>query len=314
MTMNDDRPDSQSTQARRRRWKPWILVPAILGAAIGGALAARVTPIYKAEMLIAVVPQRIPESFVPPTISLKLGERLQMISEQILNRTRLERIIQEFDLYKEERQRQIMEDILEAMRANIETNVEASEGGDAVAFRVGFIGTNPRTVMMVTERLATLFIKENMQDRSTLADATSVFLESQLKDVGRRLVQHNKQLGAAREKREPEAETLAIENEVLRATYKDVSAKIEEARIAANLERQHIGEQFKVLDGARLPERPIAPDWPRYIGVGAGGGAAFGLLLLLVAPTRSSSNRRQARHAEAPESNESLSDTPASAS
>ena len=103
MTMNDDRPDSQPTKVRRRRWQPWVLVPTILGAATGGALAARVTPIYKAEMLIAVVPQRIPESYVPPTISLTLGERLQMISEQILNRTRLERIIQEFDLYKEER-------------------------------------------------------------------------------------------------------------------------------------------------------------------------------------------------------------------
>ena len=314
MTMNDDRPDSQSPQARRRRWKPWILVPTILGAAIGGALAARVTPIYKAEVLIAVVPQRVPESFVPPTISLKLGERLQMISEQILNRTRLERIIQEFDLYKEERKRRVMEDIFEAMRADIETNVEASEGGDAVAFRVGFVGTDPRTVMMVTERLATLFINENMQDRSTLADATSVFLESQLKDVGRRLVKQDKELRTAREKRQPEIETLAIENDVLRATYKDLSAKIEEARIAANLERQHIGEQFKVLDGARLPERPIAPDWRRYIGVGAGGGAAFGLLLLLVAPTRSSRNRRQVLHAEASASNESLPDTPASAS
>ena len=313
MTKNDDRPDSESVKVRRRRWKLWIFVPAILGAMVGGALAARVTPIYKAETLIAVVPQRVPESFVPRTISVPLGERLQMISEQILNRTRLERIIQEFDLYQEERKSRVMEDIFEGMRANIETNVEASAGGDAAAFRVGFVGTNPRTVMMVTERLATLFINENLQDRSTLADATSVFLESQLKDLGRRLIQHNKQLGAAREKRGPEAETLAIENEVLRATYKDLSAKIEEARIAANLERQQIGEQFKVLDGARLPERPIAPDWRRYLGIGAGSGAAFGLLLLLVVPTRSSRNRPQEVNAEAPASDESLSETPASA-
>ena len=124
----------------------------------------------------------------------------------------------------------------------------------------------------------------------------------------------NKQLRAAKEKGQPEAETLAIEYEVLQTTFKDLLAKIEESRIAANLERRQIGEQFKLLDPARLPERPIAPDWREYVGIGAGAGAAIGVLVLLLGPTRSSRKRRETPHAEAPASDGSPSEAPVSSS
>ena len=46
----------------------------------------------------------------------------------------------------------------------------------------------------------------------------------------------------------------------LQEQYTDLLRKSEESKIAVNLERRQIGEQFKVIDGARLPERPISPD------------------------------------------------------
>jgi succinoglycan biosynthesis transport protein ExoP len=50
--------------------------------------------------------------------------------------------------------------------------------------------------------------------------------------------------------------------------------------MAANLERRQIGEQFKVVESARLPERPVSPDRVRLNMMGLGGGFAFGLLLI----------------------------------
>ena len=41
--------------------------------------------------------------------------------------------------------------------------------------------------MRVTERLASLFIEENLRDREVLAEDTNQFLESQLDDARRRL-------------------------------------------------------------------------------------------------------------------------------
>src|SRR5688572_12577128 len=58
---------------------------------------------YRAEATVIIVPQRVPEDYVRPTVTAAIDDRLNMISQQILSRTRLERIIQEFNLYQEER-------------------------------------------------------------------------------------------------------------------------------------------------------------------------------------------------------------------
>ena len=43
----------------------------------------------------------------------------------------------------------------------------------------------------------------------------------------------------------------------LQTAYSTLLMKREDSKIAANLERQQIGEQFRVLDPASLPERPF---------------------------------------------------------
>src|SRR5688572_2608785 len=148
---------------RRRAWL--VILPfAIVSAAV--ALVARQLPDqYRSDTLILVVPQRVPESYVRATVTTRIEDRLQSITQQILSRTRLERIIQDFNLYTEERQTGIMEDIVEEMRKDI--NVQIVKGD---AFRVAFVADEARTAMRVTERLASLFIEENLRDREVLAE------------------------------------------------------------------------------------------------------------------------------------------------
>ena len=59
--------------------------------------------------------------------------------------------------------------------------------------------------------------------------------------------------------------------------YTALLRKSEESKIAVQLERRQIGEQFKIIDGARLPERPISPDRVRINMFGILGGLALGL-------------------------------------
>ena len=54
-------------------------------------------------------------------------------------------------------------------------------------------------------------------------------------------------------KRESELVELTRDYTTLQTTYQSLLAKREESKIAANLERRNIGEQFKVLDPARVP-------------------------------------------------------------
>jgi uncharacterized protein involved in exopolysaccharide biosynthesis len=54
--------------------------------------------------------------------------------------------------------------------------------------------------MRVTERLGSLFVQENLEDRQLLADQTNQFLEAQLEEAKRRLLDHEKKLQEFRQR------------------------------------------------------------------------------------------------------------------
>lgn len=181
--------DSLLEIARRRKWL--IVVPALLIATAAAAVIKNLPNLYRSESLILVVPQRVPESYVRSTVTTRIEDRLQAISQQILSRTRLEQIVGDFNLYPRERARQeLMEDIVERMRSE-DIRIDIVKGD---AFRVSYAADDPRIAMRVTERLASLFIDESLRDREILADGTNQFLATQLDESRRHLVQTENKL------------------------------------------------------------------------------------------------------------------------
>ena len=79
--------------------------------------------------------------------------------------------------------------------------------------------------------------------------------------------------------RESELTELMRDYETLQRSYTSLLSKKEEAQVSANLERHQIGEQFKILDPARLPEKPYSPNRPLFYGTGAAIGLGIGLFL-----------------------------------
>jgi polysaccharide chain length determinant protein (PEP-CTERM system associated) len=176
-----------------RKW--FVLIPAVLISA-GTVLWTQSLPNrYMAQTTILVIPQRVPEAFVRSTVTADVTERLATITQQILSRTRLERLIEEFNLYPEERKTLIMEDVIERMRRDIRVDVATPRRNqDTSSFTVIYVGPQPRTVMLVTERISQMFVNENMEERSVQADNTSQFLQAQLDDARRRLTEHDQKL------------------------------------------------------------------------------------------------------------------------
>jgi uncharacterized protein involved in exopolysaccharide biosynthesis len=74
---------------------------------------------------------------------------------------------------------------------------------------------------------------------------------------------------------------LARDYQNTKETYQSLLMKNQEAQQAENLERRQKGEQFKVIDPARIPEKPFSPNIPRnllfgvLLGMGLGFGIAF---------------------------------------
>jgi polysaccharide chain length determinant protein (PEP-CTERM system associated) len=178
-----------------RRRKALIILPFLI-VTIASATAAKLLPNrYRSETLILVVPQRVPESYVRSTVTTRIEDRLESISQQILSHPRLQHLILDFNLYAKQRRQSAMDQVVERMRDDIEVQLVKGE-----AFRVSYVADDARTAMQVTERLASLFIEENLRDREVLAEGTNQFLKSELADARQRLIEHEKKLEAYRGK------------------------------------------------------------------------------------------------------------------
>jgi polysaccharide chain length determinant protein (PEP-CTERM system associated) len=152
---------------------------------------------YRSEALLLVIPQQVPDDYVTPTMTRPIGERLPAITDQILSRSRLEQIIQQLDLYKEYREREVMEDIVARMRADVRTSVTVTanpSSRDVNSFRVIYVSDEAEKARKVTERLASLYIEQNLKERENQADSTSQFLSAQLEEAKRRLIEQEKKL------------------------------------------------------------------------------------------------------------------------
>lgn len=172
--------------ALRRKW--YIIIPLVLSVAVAFGAYKRLPKIYSATTLILVQPQRVPTDYVRPTITDSVTSRLNTISQEILSRTRLETVIQEFNLYANLRSKVPLEEIVETMRRAVEVKVlsRPNDRGQN-SFSVSYEGEEPRTVMMVTNKLASLFIDENLKVREEQAGKTSEFIVKELRDVESKL-------------------------------------------------------------------------------------------------------------------------------
>jgi polysaccharide chain length determinant protein (PEP-CTERM system associated) len=94
----------------------------------------------------------------------------------------------------------IMEDVVEMMRRNVSIQIPPGRNGEPGYFTVGFTAESARMAMQVTERIASQFISESLQDRTVQADQTNQFLETQLEEARRRLLDHERRLQEFRQK------------------------------------------------------------------------------------------------------------------
>ncbi len=244
------RPEDLLRLLLRRAW--FLILPFAVVSAAATILANRLPDQFRSETLILVVPQRVPESYVKSTVTTKIEDRLLSISQQILSRTRLERTILDFDLYKKARATGLMEDVVESMRKDIAIQVVKGD-----AFRIGYIGEDARTVMRVTERLASLFIEENLRDREVLAEGTNQFLESQLDDARRRLIEQEQRLEEYRRRYSGQLPSQLESNlQVIQNTQLQIQTVVE------SLDRD--SDRRLLLDRqiADLEAAPIEPDAP----------------------------------------------------
>jgi polysaccharide biosynthesis transport protein len=165
----------------RRKW--WIIIPALVVPLLVFCVGRKLPKVYKSETLILVAPQKVPTDYVKPTVNGDVSDRLQTLSQQILSRTRLDAVIDEFNLYPQMKKTTTRDQVVERMRSDITVEIVADprpERRSIGAFRISYMGSDPAVVQAVVQRLSSLFISENLKAREMQANGTTAFIEDAL--------------------------------------------------------------------------------------------------------------------------------------
>ena len=129
------------------------------------------------------------------------------------------------------------------------------------------IKRDPRYKELKNQLMATSLEIKRLQDESASISA-----------------QINKYMGRIEQTpaREQDMAGLLREYESTKTAYETLLKKSQGAQQAENLEKRQKGEQFKVIDPARVPEEPFTPDVPKILLIGLFAGLAGGMALAFI--------------------------------
>lgn len=171
---------------RRRRWY-WML-PFFLGWAAVWSASWFMPSVYRSGTLILVEQPTVSQQYVVSNVASDLQSRLDSLTQQVLSRTRLLRIVEKLNLFPALRQRRSSDELVELMRKNIQIElVRSPEREQLTAFNIYFSSDNPYVAQQVTTELTNILISENLEVRQQQSQDTTSFLESQLNEARKNL-------------------------------------------------------------------------------------------------------------------------------
>src|SRR5437868_5186771 len=191
---NSERFDLQYYLGLLRRRHLHFFIPLLLGWILVWGVSWVLPSRYKSGTLILVEQPTMPKDYVMPNVADDLQERLQSITQQILSRTRLLHIIDEFGLYAKSRVAPTPDEKVERMRKDIEIELVRDNSNRVTAFNVSYSSQDAHTAQLVTSELTNLFINENLEVRQQQSEGTTNFLGDQLEVARKNLTEQEKQV------------------------------------------------------------------------------------------------------------------------
>jgi polysaccharide biosynthesis transport protein len=150
------------------------------------SIIAKLPNVYEATTTILVDPQQVPEKYVSAAVSPDSYARLNTLTQQVLSRTRLQEVIDKFNLYSDRRGLS-PEEKVEEMRRDVSFEVKQGSGLELSTFSLTYQGKQPVLVAAVANELADSFIQWNIKSRVEQVSGTKEFLAEELTAAKRNL-------------------------------------------------------------------------------------------------------------------------------
>ena len=186
MVRNGELSISDVKRVLRRYW--WILpITTIFLGAIGLGASLVLPKKYTSQTMVLVEQPTVGPEYVKPVVTEDLDHRLVSMQEQILSRTRLQPIIEKFNLYPGDRDRVHIDDLVERLRGTVTIKPMAPTPGTAIrqlpGFYVDVTFDNPRTAQQICTEITSMILAQNAGDRQKQVKVTTDFLSQQLEEA-----------------------------------------------------------------------------------------------------------------------------------
>jgi polysaccharide chain length determinant protein (PEP-CTERM system associated) len=183
----------------RRRW--WLVAAlALLGAGAGYGTAHFLPKRYTSQTLVLVEQPTVPGDYVKPVITQDVNQRLATMQQQILSRTRLEPVIQQFGLFAKDIKDVSIEDLVQRLRDAISVTpiraMSGTEGRQLPGFNIAVVFDDPHLAQQICSTITSMFVEANLKLRQELSDQTTQFLGKQLEDAKSKLDDQDAKLAA----------------------------------------------------------------------------------------------------------------------
>jgi succinoglycan biosynthesis transport protein ExoP len=237
-----------------RRRHLYFLIPLFVGWAVVWAASWVLPPRYSSSTLILVEQPTMPKDYVTPNVIDDLQERMQSITQQILSRTRLLHIIDQFNLYTGPHSKPSPDQQVDKMRKDIDIELVRDEQRRQItAFNVSYSSADPHIAQEVTSELTNLFINENVEQSQNQSIDTTKFLEGQLETARKSLSEQEEKVRQFKAQHLGEMPAQLAANLQILSGLQSQLQNEEDALNTAKQQRvylQSMADQYRALQGS----------------------------------------------------------------
>lgn len=175
-----------------KRRKTVIVVASGLLFCLSLAAAILWPPTFKSTATILIEEQEVPTELVHSTITSYADQRIEMIKQQVMSRSSLGKVVEQYNLYAGMRKENPTEEVIKRFIKDIEVEVISADVIDkrthnatkaTIAFTVSYNSGSPEIAQRVANELTSLFLGENLKSRERQAQETTTFLKQEAESL-----------------------------------------------------------------------------------------------------------------------------------
>src|SRR5215467_2777195 len=194
---------------RRRRRSICVASGTIFAIGLGVALLW--PPSYRSMATILIEEQEIPSDIVRSAITSYADQRIETIKQQIMTRSTLWKIVEQYGLYQSLRSKSPTEEVLERFTKDIHVDVINAKVIDkrtqsptqaTIAFTLAYDGESAELAQKVANELTSLFLGENLKTRERHAQETTAFLKRESENLSHHIQELEQKLSGVKRRAE----------------------------------------------------------------------------------------------------------------